>query len=205
MDRSRNEDKLLLAMDQQAARDREAILRDAQTLVREIEAQNQAAIERVQARIRIEADRTLRLERERLEGQSLVEFRRARQDIQTRLLQQVFRQARRELTALSKSPQYRDILAGLIAEALALTGPDAHVEVAAAEEKLCRDVIKQQALACSLQAAQVEPGTVRVVAADGARRVDNSLQTRLDRVESLCRHEVAALLFQETAQDGKTA
>jgi vacuolar-type H+-ATPase subunit E/Vma4 len=124
----------------------------------------------------------------------------AYQSSRVRLLKQAFAQAREALAGLPRSPQYRDILGELLAEALTIVGPDALVKVAASDEKLCRAWISQRKLSCTVQAIDAEPGTVLAFAADGDRQVDNSLATRLARAESLFQHDVAPVLFQDATE-----
>ena len=196
-----NYDKLLQAVSQQAALDREKVLSEAQEKVRQIEAQTQAEIEQIQGRIEAESQREIRLEKDRALGRSRMAFRLARQSVRVRLLKQAFDQARAEMDRLPQSPQYGDILGALIAEALTTVGPESLIKVAACDEKLCRAWIGRHKLSCTIQTIQAEPGTVLAFAANGDRQVDNSLSTRLSRVESLCQQDVAAVLFQDVAED----
>ena len=64
-------------------------------------------------------------------------------DTRRRLLHHAFAQAEQEILAVIQSKSYQEILSALIGEALALTGPDAQLEVAETELALCRAVIKQ--------------------------------------------------------------
>jgi vacuolar-type H+-ATPase subunit E/Vma4 len=192
-------DKLLQTVREQATLDRDKVLAQAQDQVRIIEAQTRDEIEQIERQIQAEAQRAIALERDRLSGQAKVAFRLARQASRVRLIKQAFAQAGNTLAALPQSPKYRDILGALIAEALDIVGPEAEIKVAASEETLCRAWIRSQGLRCSLQAVEAEPGTVLVISPDGTREVDNSLATRLSRAESLCSHEVAAILFEEAS------
>lgn len=195
-----NYDKLLQAVSQQAALDREKVLAEAKESVRQIEAQTRVEIEQIQSNIQAEAQREIRLEKDRLLGRSQMAFRLTRQSARVRLLKQAFAQAKKAVAALPKSPQYRDILGALMTEALAITGPDSRITVSVSEEKLCRAWLGQQKLSCQIQAIDAEPGTVLAVSAQGDRRVDNSLVTRLARVESLCQQDIAVVLFQDDAE-----
>jgi vacuolar-type H+-ATPase subunit E/Vma4 len=196
-----NYDKLLQSVSKQATLDREKVLAEAKETVRQIEAQTQAEIGQIRNEIEAEAQREIRLEKDRLLGQSQMAFRLARQSSRVRLLRQAFAQAKKDVAALPQSPQYPAILGALIAEALAITGPDSLIKVAASEEKLCRAWIGQQKLSCQMQAIQAESGTVLAFAAQGDRQADNSLATRLARVESLCQQDVAVILFQDDAEN----
>ena len=196
-----NYDKLLQAVNQQATLDREKVLAEAKETVRQIEAQTQAEIGQIQNEIQAEAQREIGLEKDRLSGRSQMAFRLTRQSARVRLLKQAFALAQKEVAALPKLPQYRDILGALMAEALAVAGPDSLIKVAVSDEKLCREWIRQQKLNCTMQAIEADSGTVLAFAAHGDQQVDNSLATRLARVESLCQQDVAVILFQDDAKN----
>ena len=195
-----NYDKLLQAVNQQATLDREKVLAEAKETVRQIEAQTQAEIGQIQNEIQAEAQREIGLEKDRLLGRSQMAFRLTRQSARVRLLKQAFALAQKAVAALPKSPQYRDILGALMAEALAVAGSDSLIKVAVSDEKLCREWILQQKLTCMMQAIEADSGTVLAFAAHGDQQVDNSLATRLARVESLCQQDVAVILFQDDAK-----
>ena len=192
-------DKLLQTVRAQAALDRDKVLAKAKDQICVIEAQTRDGIEQIQRQIQAEAQQAIGLEKDRLSGQANVAFRLARQASRVRLVKEVFAQAGKALAALPQSPKYRDILGALIVEALDIVGPEAQIKVAASEETLCRAWMRSQGLRCALQAIEAEPGTVLVISPDGTREVDNSLATRLSRAESLCCHEVAAILFEEAS------
>ena len=200
MGHDENYDKLLQAVSQQAARDRDKVLAEAKEGVRQLKAQTQVEIEQIQDKIQAEAQQEIRLEKDRLLGRSQMACRLARQGVRVRLLKQAFALAQKEVAALAQSPQYRDILGALMAEALAVVGPDSLIKVAVSDEKVCREWIRKQKLTCEMQAIDAEPGTVLAFAAHGDQQVDNSLATRLARVESLCPQDVAVILFQDDAR-----
>jgi len=201
MGHDENYDKLLQAVSQQAALDRDKVLAEAKESVRQLKAQTQVEIEQIQNKIQAEAQREIRLEEDRVLGRSQMACRLARQGVRVRLLKQAFALAQKEVAAFPSSPQYRDILGALMAEALAVVGPDSLVKVAVSDEKLCREWIRQQKLTCTMQAIEAESGTVLAFAAHGDQQVDNSLATRLARVESLCQQDVAVILFQDDAKN----
>ncbi len=192
-------DKLLQTVRERATLDRDAVLAQAKDQIRVIEAQTREDIAQIQRQIQAEAQQAIGLEKDRLSGQAKVAFRLARQASRVRLVKQAFAQAGKALAALPQSPEYRDILGALIAEALDIAGPEAQIKVAASEETLCRAWTRSHGLPCALQAIEAEPGTVLAMTPDGTREVDNSLATRLSRAESLCGHQVAAILFEEAS------
>ncbi len=201
MEQDDNYNRLLQAVSKKAALDRETILAEAKAQVKEIEAQTRDELDQIQGQIRAEADRAILLEKDRLLGQSQMASRLVRQSARVRLLERAFAEAHKAMAALPKSPAYSDILGGLIAETLAFVGPDATIKVAASEETLCREWINKHKLTCQLDGINAEPGTVVALAKEGDREMDNSLATRLARVESLYQQDVAVTLFQEETKD----
>ena len=197
------QDKLLRAIREQAALDREAILADARLRVDEIETRTGEETAQIHARIEAEARQSLLEERDRLAGESQAATRLDRQTSRTQFLGQAFDEARQALKTLVKSSEYPEIIGALIAETLDTLGPDAQVSVAASDVTLCRTWLGQRGLQCSLKGIEADRGTVQAITPDGTRQVDNSLMARLSRVESLCGHEVAAILFEEEASPSR--
>lgn len=191
------QDKLLQAIRAEAALERDAILAKAQLQIDEIEAQTRDETEQIHAQIEAKVRQSLQLERDRLAGQSQAACRLTLQASRMRWIEKAFDEARQTILAMSESPQYPGILGALIVEALDVVGHDGQVSVAASEVKSCRTWLGRQGVSCDLQGIESGPGTVLAATTDGTRRVDNSLMTRLSRVESLCRHQVAAILFED--------
>ena len=90
MGHDENYDKLLQAVSQQAALDRDKVLAEAKESVRQLKAQTQVEIEQIQNKIQAEAQREIRLEEDRLLGRSQMACRLARQSVRVRLLKQAF-------------------------------------------------------------------------------------------------------------------
>jgi vacuolar-type H+-ATPase subunit E/Vma4 len=187
---------LLKAVQDRAEQERQEILAQGRDQVAKIKAQSAAAVQEMRAQAQAQAEQAIARERERLLGQAKAEHGLALLDTKRRLLQAVFDQAEKELQAILQSDAYPEILSVLICEALEVTGPDSRLEVAEADITLCRSVIKQGNLACSVSAVQAQAGTLRVTSADGQRRVDNSLAMRLTRAKVHCQSALSRILFQ---------
>ena len=124
------------------------------------------------------------------------------------LLDGVFQDARDELWSVVTWPDYEDLLHRLTREALEHLGADeAVVRFDAQTQETLGDELSdllhtlEQELEVELRMGEPLPDTTGVVAmtADGHRRYDNSLQTRLRRMEPSLRAPVYHILMEGTS------
>jgi V/A-type H+-transporting ATPase subunit E len=188
-----------------AQQDKAAILDQGRAQVADIEAQADQAIAALKAEAQHQAELALERTRTQLVGKAQADQRLAQLEARQRLVQGAFDRAEREIELVLQSEGYAAILRALIQEALAVTGPDACLEVAETEVGVCRGIVKQERLRCTVKSVKERAGTLRVTSADGQRCVDNGLHTRLFRAQVHLQPDVARILFQDRDRPGEKA
>lgn len=151
-----------------------------------------------QARKKVETLRSQAVTSAQLEAQALKLERREA------LLARVMDEARRKLADVASWPDYAQIVRRLIREAAGVLGAESLVILA---DDKTRPVLDEAAwadlaeeLGVQLELGEpLEQGTgVVIVTADGHRRYDNALETRLDRMQAALRAPVYHILMGET-------
>jgi vacuolar-type H+-ATPase subunit E/Vma4 len=191
-----------------------AILKEAQVDAGEIQAEaaEKAEAIRQRAKQQAEAERREILERaakeaERLRSQVVataqLKARTSQLEHREKLLDQAFKGALDKLTALQKRPDYDKIAAHLLREALSeLNAREAIVRADAVTQKVLKDktlaeVAKEMNSKLSL-GETLDSGTGLIVdTADGHLHYDNTLETRLRRLQSALRSSVYQVLMGE--------
>jgi len=191
-----------------------AILSEAQDTAEQIkdEARKKADAIRKRAQEQAEQERKAILERaqqdvDRLRGQAVATAQLKARSIQLahreQLLDRVFKAVKEKLPEIQKRPDYPQIAALLLREALVqLRVNKAEIRADQATESILKkgalnDITKELNGEFSIGEA-LEQGTgVVVSAADGKLSYDNTLETRLDRLQSTLRAAVYKLLMGE--------
>ena len=184
-----------------------AILTEAQDEAEQIKAEAKAKVEaiRTRAQERAEAERKAILDRarqdaERLRGQAVATAQLKARSLQLshreQLLDRVFKTVRERLPDVQKRPDYDQIVALLVREALVQLRVD-KAQVRA--DKTTQAILEKRVLEESSRELKgqftsgevLEEGTGIVVdAADGKLHYDNTLETRLQRLEGTLRAAV---------------
>jgi V/A-type H+-transporting ATPase subunit E len=174
---------------------------EASRIITEAESRASALLDEARAEASLEADRLARGRDEaaavamrRITSRAHLDAARARREARESIYRQAKERAAEKLERLRSRPEYREILASLLAEGMAVL-PEAKVaQVGAEDVDLARDVLMEIG-----STAQVEPGEVAgggvVLAADGVI-VHNDLTSRLERDDQHLRY-IAADLFPE--------
>jgi V/A-type H+-transporting ATPase subunit E len=191
-----------------------AILTEAQDEAEQIKAEAKAKVEaiRTRAQERAEAERKAILDRarqdaERLRGQAVATAQLKARSLQLshreQLLERVFKTVRERLPDAQKRPDYDQIVALLVREALVqLRVNKAQVRA----DKTTQEILEKRVLDESSKELKgqftsgevLEEGTGIVVdAADGKLHYDNTLETRLQRLEGTLRAAVYKALIGE--------
>lgn len=121
--------------------------------------------------------------------------RRSILEARARLLERVFAAARAELPAAAAGPAYRAALPSALAGALAAVGGEQ--AVIRCPEALARDLERLRPSASKSVQVAVDPASgsgFRVVSADGAIEVDDTLESRLDRLRLVLARRVLGQL-----------
>ena len=178
------------------------------------EAKEKADAIRKRAQAEAEAERKLILDRakqdaDRLRSQASataqLKSRSAQLDEREKLLDSVFEEVKKQLDAIKKRPDYDAIATLLLREALTqLTVNKAEIKA----DELTQNALKKGALdeiskelkgEFTLSGALEEGTGVVVDAADGKIHYDNTLETRLSRLQSALRSSVHKVLMGEKA------
>jgi V/A-type H+/Na+-transporting ATPase subunit E len=191
-----------------------AILSEARDEAEQIKAEAKAKVEAIQKRAqeRAEAERKATLDRarqdvERLRGQAVATAQLKARSLQLshreQLLDRVFKTVREKLSDIQKRPDYDQIAALLLREALVQLRVN-KAEIRADKttqsilEKKALDEISKELKGQFNIAGTLEEGMgVIVDAADGKLHYDNTLETRLDRLEGTLRASVNKVLIGE--------
>ena len=191
-----------------------AILSEARDEAEQIKAESQAKAEAIRKRAQEQAEQERRaiLDRaredaERLRGQAVAtaQLKARSQQLTNReqLLDRVFKTVRERLPELQKRPDYDQIAALLLREALVqLRVNKAQVRAdkttQAILEKKTLDELSKELNGQFTSAETLEEGTgIIVEAADGKLHYNNTLETRLQRLEGTLRAAVYKLLIGE--------
>ena len=191
-----------------------AILTEVRDEAEQIKAEAKTRVEAIQKRAqeRAEAERKAILDRarqdaERLRGQAVATAQLKARSLQLtnreQLLDRVFKSVREKLPDLQKRPDYDQIAALLLREALVqLRVNEAQIRAdkmtQAILEKKALDEISKELNGQFTSAGALEEGTGIIVdAADGRLHYDNTLETRLQRLEGSLRAHVYKMLIGE--------
>ncbi len=165
--------ELFQVIDQQAEKERAALIAEAKAqarvildaAAREIDAQRQAAERKL--------EQELHVEEERLLGEARMDARNEQLSLKRGLIAEAFALAKEEILRLTETGAYSAVMKRLRSQAIAEAGEGCSVESAGAEAR----------------------GSLVVTSADGRKRLDNSLLSRLAKAVSLEEPAVAAILF----------
>lgn len=160
-----HQEALLTSIRQAAQEERDKIEADAQAEIAQIESEADTKVAAIEANARERATHTADFETDRALAQTEAQTRRALAQKKRQLLDEAFALAQGKLE--SHGQDDAALNQKLLDEALALLGSQ----------------------------AQGSADTVTASSADGRRRVNNSLLTRLERVQSLHSQDIAGLLF----------
>ncbi len=163
-------------------------------------AQQQAESERkvILDRAREEADRL----RSQSSATSQLKARSTQLDQREKILTDVFEEVKKQLASVNKRPDYNAIASMLVREALTeLKVKAAEVQADEATQKVLKlDEISKELNGKFSLGGKLQEGTgVVVSAADGKLHYDNTLETRLSRLQSTLRSSVYKVLMGEKA------
>ncbi|MFN3491356.1 MAG: V-type ATP synthase subunit E [Anaerolineales bacterium] len=177
----------------------------------QLEAKEKADAIRKRAQAEAEAERKLILDRAKQEADRLksqasataqLKARSTQLEAREKLLDSVFEEVKKQLDSVKKRPDYADIVKMLTREALTqLKATEAEIRADESTQK----VLKLDELAKELNGkftfgSKLEEGTgVAVSASGGKLNYDNTLETRLSRLQSTLRSSVYKVLMGEKA------
>ncbi len=191
-----------------------AILRDAQDESQRVQAEAQARAEEIrrQARTQAETERNAILDRanreaERLRGQAVATAQLKARTLQLErrevLLDKVFDAARQRLASLQKRADYEQVAVQLLREAIVQLKLDqARVYADEATRKVLKaavvnKVAKELGVKIEFGENLEEGAGIVVESPDGRLHFDNTLETRLNRLQNVLRSSVYQVLMGE--------
>lgn len=160
-----HQEALLTSIRQAAQAERDKIEADTQAEIAKIESQADAEVAAIEANARERATHTADFETDRAVAQTEAQTRRALAQKKRQLLDEAFALAQAELESRGQ------------------------------EDATLKQKLLDQALVALGSEAQGSADTATAHSANGRRRIDNSLLTRLERVQSLHSQDIAGLLF----------
>ncbi len=175
------------------------------------EAQEKAEAIRKRAQAEAEAERKIILDRakqeaDRLKSQALataqLKARSAQLEAREKLLDSVFAEVKKQLSGVKNRPDYPEIAKLLAREALTqLKATEAEIRADEATQKVLKlDEIAKELNGKFSFGAKLEEGVGVVVSASGGKlNYDNTLETRLSRLQSTLRSSVYKVLMGEKA------
>jgi vacuolar-type H+-ATPase subunit E/Vma4 len=194
MDEERDMSALLEAMRRQADEEKQRIISEAEQKAGEISAQAQAEIDAIRTHAEREIDRQVFMHSESVVGEMEAAERGEILAVKSGFLDQAFDTARKKLE------QFSD-LAPLIEDAVTRAGDDLQVSVAKDDVRTCKSILSRLKISGKVEVAD-RPGTVIASCEIRARRIDNSIHTRLERAERVMQAEIASMLFAAPGDKG---
>jgi vacuolar-type H+-ATPase subunit E/Vma4 len=177
----------------------------------QVEAKEKADAIRKRAQTEAEAERKIILDRAKQEADRLksqasataqLKARSTQLDQREKILDSVFEEVKKQLDAVKKRPDYSAIAAMLVTEALTqLKVTEAEISADESTQKALKlDEISKELKGKFSLGAKLEEGTGVVVnAASGKIHYDNTLETRLSRLQNTLRSSVYKVLMGEKA------
>jgi V/A-type H+-transporting ATPase subunit E len=188
-----------------AQQEAQAILDEARAKADSIrkQAQDKAAAE--SQHIREEAQQTVERLLDQARAKAQLEAQMLKLQRREKVLRHAFDKARQRLATIPQRPDYADIVRRLIGEAVATMGDEAFVIQADAatnrvlDSAFLEDLMRQLNVHLE-QGDELEEGTgIVLITPDGHRRFDNTLETRLTRVQDTVRTTVFHILAGDAA------
>jgi V-type H+-transporting ATPase subunit E len=174
-----------------------------------VEANEKAAAIRKRAQQEAESERKAILDRAREEADRLrsqssatsqLKARSVQLEEREKILNDVFEEVRKQLASVKKRPDYNAIVSMLVHEALAeLKVKEAEVRADESTQKVLKlDEISKELNGKFSSGEKLEEGTGIVVSASGGKlNYDNTLETRLSRLQATLRSSVYKVLMGE--------
>jgi vacuolar-type H+-ATPase subunit E/Vma4 len=191
-----------------------AILKEAEVDAQQMREEAQTKADAIRLRAREEAEKARReildraqQEAERLRSQTLssaqLKARTMQLESREKLLDRVFEAAREKLADVQKRPDYEQLVAMLLREALVqlrVNKANVRADVATRallEKKILRDISSELNGQYTIAENLEEGRGVVIEAADGKLHYDNTLETRLQRLQGTLRSSVHKMLMGE--------
>lgn len=188
--------ELVAILEKESAAEVERILSEARAQAQGIleEARKAAAAELEEHKARVESERRAALSR----AQSTAQVRAAALVLKAKdqAMAEVFRRAEQQLGSFPQDKgRYAAALRTMIREAASGLEGRIIIEVHPDDRELARQALRELGLDAEIATAEEVRGGVRVATADRRFVVENTLQSRLERIRPVVASDVAALLW----------
>ena len=183
----------------------QTILEEARAKADSLQKQAEIKAEAESARILEEAQQTVKKLFDQATAKAQLEAQMLKLQRREQVLQHTFDKARQQLATIPQRPDYVDIVRRLISEAATYLGSEAFVVQADAATNHVLDGAFLEDLAQQLnvhleRGPQLDEGTgIVLTTPDGHRRYDNTLETRLTRLQDNIRTAVFHILAGDAA------
>ncbi|MBI5287292.1 MAG: hypothetical protein HY878_06860 [Deltaproteobacteria bacterium] len=189
-----SQEELLKALEDDARREREAILREAEEEARRIVEEAQKELKRLKEEDLLRLKASLSTNRARALNNVEAYSKGLLLETKHSVIKEVFRRVEEELDNLSSREEYPEILRRLLLEALnGMGGGDGAVTFVSKDDlPLLKGVSLPQWL--EIKAGDVKLGVI-ITSMDGRRRVINTLKSRLGKARPGLLHVLSEILF----------
>ncbi len=195
--------KIIERIKEDADKEAAAILEEAKKEAAAILEEAKRKAEQRRSDIIARGEKEAELLRQRIVANAKLKARKSGLDAKEELISAVFKEAEKELGKVASTDKYMDILRELIREGVASVGEDAEVVGRKEDEKLLKgglleDLSKELGVKITLSPEKIESiGGVIVRSKSGKVEVNNTFETRMQRMQDTLRSEIAKILFAE--------
>jgi len=194
-------EKIIAKIEDDAKAEVERILNEAKAQAAEIRSEAEAKAKAKKAEIISRGKREAEQERARIVANAKLRARRTLLDAKEEVIKEAFSRAEKALADVAKEERYPEILKKLILEAIETIGGDVEILARKEDKKILsksflQDITKEAKVKVTLAKDTISSiGGVVVRSKDGKAEVDNTFETRLERISAELRSSVAKVLF----------
>lgn len=195
--------KIIERIKEDADKEAEAILVEARKEAEAILEEARRKAEQRKRDIIAKGEKEAELLRQRIVANAKLKARKSGLDAKEELISAVFKEAEKELSRVASTREYKNILSGLIKEGVTSVGEDAEVIGREEDEGLLqagilRDLGKELGINITLSPEKIDSiGGVIVRSKSGRVEVNNTFETRMQRMQDALRSRIAKILFAE--------
>ncbi|NOZ58255.1 MAG: V-type ATP synthase subunit E [Euryarchaeota archaeon] len=194
-------EKIIARIEEDARAEVDRIMSDARAKAEEIKKEAELRARAKKEEILSSGRREAEQERARIVANAKLRARKALLDAKEEVIREAFSRAREELAKVAGEERYGEILKKLILEAIETIGGDVEIVARKEDKKILsksflQEISREAGVKVTLAKDTISSiGGVVVRSKDGKAEVDNTFETRLERISSELRSSVAKVLF----------
>ncbi len=194
-------EKIIAKIEEDARAEAERILSEAKAQAEGIRKEAEAKAQARKAEIISRGKREAEQERARIVANAKLRARKALLDAKEEVIKEAFSRAEKALADVAKEERYPEILKKLILEAIETLGGDVEILARKEDKKILsksflQEIAREAKVKVTLAKDTISSiGGVVVRSKDGSAEVDNTFETRLERISAELRSSVAKVLF----------